>query len=247
MAGSAILVPRFGFHTAVQQVVSAAGISVLNANPTFDFGGVVGCGVIVPGSSYGLRVSGIHGFSEGTAFANALRLVICSLSGIPDALLGVINAMPPAVGAKYQGEQGQTGSNAAGGGLLIPDLTTMAINSALADLFAANGLTIPGAKGAPNALTVHMDMDVTVGGNWDHIYTFEADPIMIPPNTSVAALFIAQRYTDLGLPQAGAQLWPGQSVGGALIGSVLTSPPPDMINGFTPARAGNVAVRGPLG
>lgn len=227
-----IVVPRFGFHTHVQTVISAEGSDVASAT-TYDVTGVVGCAAIVDGTGTGLRVSGIHGSSDSWLATVGLRLVICSLAGTAQALASLLESFPGTIGAFWSPGTGNFG-------MLIPDLTTLQPNTT-----ATGGTPSPGN---PNALRIHLDETVNVSGGYNGgaSFDFSDAPIEIPPNNAAAAIIIGMRLYS-GNPISGTNQL-GWTVRGALVGRGVTAREFEQQQGnfLTPARFGNVGVPGPL-
>jgi hypothetical protein len=229
------------FYQAVRAVVSRAGTGAIG--PTFDTTGVVGAAVVVPGAGNGLIIEGVAGSADSDAqlgISGSVRLVVCSLQGQANALAALVQSFPALVGAF----QSTTIAGVGTSGIVVPDLSTMQGNGAIA------GLANPGAA---NGLRVHLDVSDTVLAGASNLpgarsVKFGTRGLVIPPNTSVAAVFISLRPWDTGAPIA--PFTNAMTVGGSLFGYPLSAADlkalgsPDF--GRTPGRFGNVATPGTL-
>lgn len=246
----AVQVSRFGFYNTAQAVISLDGSTTGVVKPppnsiklrTF-VDGVVGAAVIVPGTQNGMRVTGIRGsvdYQVHTEEIHGMRLVVCSLPGDPSLLAGIINGMISAVGAIYAMISPSDPTHTMVSGLLVPDLTTMVVQG-----------PAPIASGVPNALTVYCDEIVnptispaviTVVPRRARVkFGEKRGAIQIPPNTSVAGLFIALREYN-GSFNVTAERATGIIVKGALEGYIKSAADVATDGGITPARFGNVTV-----
>ena len=233
-----VLVVRSGFANVVQQI---CGITAPGVGSGQVYRAPIGCAVIIPGTQNGLRVTGINAsidLSSSEVEYVALRSFIVSLPGGPANIQGIIDQLPLALGALNAQTDG-------GGDVLtlcpaINDITELQFN----DGGAPAGDFTPLAGGNSNSLTCMFDElneDTTSSPTRQY---FGERGIVVPPNTSVAGIFLAMRKLTPGAT-ATTPFSYGQTVRGALYGYEASAE--QAASGgqeFTPRRFGSVAVPG---
>lgn len=252
MAAGTIVLVQSGFdRVATAEISNDGGDAGKIPTHIVAAGSVIGCGVVLPPAPYGMRICSAESSIDSMMdFPRGIRLAIVSLAngGAAATLQGIIAQFNVLVGA-YGAEQ-VLGSGIFSGAY-VPDLQN-------GNVQANSGLGTTGAQGFP--INVHADefSDVlssinNAGASGTPVPQGSSGirrswgegrgAIQIPANTAAAALFIAYRPYSGAAPAAPLV---GATIRGAVHGYALTQNDLGANQEHTPARTGNVILKGPL-
>lgn len=190
-----------GFNRAANAIIGQAGTDAAGNNLEYDLAANVGVAIGIPPTQYGAKITGLSAIvDQNNNLSCGLRVVVVAYPGQLDTISKLVQSWDQRVGGIRQSTQdGLTG-------LIIPDLTTMALNPAL----GLGSTVFPGAVNGGYLMVD--DGEPSQNGAWGpsgygnntpnqsaHSYKnlFAEGGLEIPPQWSAMAVFIALRSTTL--------------------------------------------------